>query len=314
MAVGDPGLSTSNGTPIMQLQLNAGQNEQWTWEPAGSAPTVTYYVTNHFSGKALDNSLSTSNGTGIDQWQLGGGANQRWTFVPIADGTYLIVNASSGLVLDDPAYSNSDGAVIDQFQPNNGGNQEWKIAQQSDGYYTIQNAYSLKVLDDQQGSTSNGTPIIQYTWMFQDNQEWALLAAGNGPAVTYYVQNQSDHEVLDSAGGVESDPLTQNGYNGGIYQQWTFVPLADGYDLIVNVANGLVLDDPGGSASNYTTIDQWQVNGGLNQQWYIAPQANGSYAIENAASYLELASVSYQKDVFQFQWENPAELWTLTPV
>ena len=108
---------------------------------AGSAPAVTYYVDNAYSGKVLDDpGFSTANGTVIQQYQLNGGTNQRWVFVPLADGNDLIVNAYSGKVLDDPAFS-----------------------------------------------TSNGTPIIQYQKNNGLNQQWTLLAAGNAPAVTYYV-------------------------------------------------------------------------------------------------------------------------------
>ena len=46
--------------------------------------------------------------------------------------------------------------------------------------------------------------------------------------------------------------------------------LLSGY-YIVNASSGKVLDDPGGSTSNGTLIDQWQLNGGANQQWDFVP-------------------------------------------
>ena len=59
--------------------------------------------------------------------------------------------------------------------------------------------------------------------------------------------------------------------------------LLSGY-YIVNEASGKVLDDPGGSTSNGTVIDQWQLNGGANQQWDLVPLADGNYEIVNESS------------------------------
>ena len=64
--------------------------------------------------------------------------------------------------------------------------------------------------------------------------------------------------------------------NGGANQKWTFVPLADGNDLIVNQASGLVLGDPGYSTSNGTGIIQWQLNAGMNEQWQLDQLGNGT--------------------------------------
>jgi hypothetical protein len=97
--------------------------------------------------------------------------------------------------------------------------------------------------------------------------------------VTYYVANAvtppgySGSAVLD-----DTNSSTSNGtgidlwqFNGGANQEWTFIPLADGNDLIVNVASGLALGDPGYSTSEGTQVIQWQWNGGLNEQWYLSP-------------------------------------------
>ena len=70
------------------------------------------------------------------------------------------------------------------------------------------------------------------------------MAAGNGPALTYYVrepeQRQPGAPRLWLGEAVKGAPRSRRtAINGGIYQQWTFVPLADGNDLIVNVASGL---------------------------------------------------------------------------
>src|SRR5262249_40348367 len=90
------------------------------------------------------------------------GRRTRAEVVGAADGNDQIVNASSGEVLDDPAFSTSNGTLIQQYQLNGGTNQQWKIVALSNGNDEVFNAYSGKVLDDPAFSTSNGTLIQQY--------------------------------------------------------------------------------------------------------------------------------------------------------
>ena len=49
--------------------------------------------------------------------------------------------------------------------------------------------------------------------------------------------------------------------NGGSNQQWMLVPLDDGADVVVNMASGLVLDDPNGSTASGTVAGVSVQNG-----------------------------------------------------
>ena len=183
----DPAGSTSNGTPLGQYPSNGGANQEWSLYGAGDAPAVTYYVFNDYSFKVLDDPAgSTYNGANIIQYQFNGGANQQWTFVPLTNSNYVIVNAASGLVLDDSGLSDvADRTNIDQWQLHNGAlNQQWLIFSQLDGSYAIVNegnGFGNMVLDDPAGSTDSGTQIIDYQWQGginytsgQPNQLWLL--------------------------------------------------------------------------------------------------------------------------------------------
>src|SRR5262249_53348220 len=118
---------------------------------------------------------------------------------------------------------------------------------------------------------------------------WRLLEPG-GPAATYYVFN-TFAGFLDSGGSTsDGTGVVTDAPNSGIYQQWTFVPLIDGHDLIVNAGSGLVLDDPPSFSTNY--VDQWQLNDGANQEWNLDPVQGGDgqvFAIfnENSGGVLE---------------------------
>jgi hypothetical protein len=87
----------------------------------------------------------------------------------------MIVNVSSGKVLDDPGSSTADGTHIQQFTLNGGTNQQWKIIPLAGGNVEIVNAASGKALDVPGFSTSNGTLIQQFTLNGGANQQWKLL-------------------------------------------------------------------------------------------------------------------------------------------
>jgi Ricin-type beta-trefoil lectin domain-like len=198
----DNALSTSNGTFIGQWQPYGGPNQQWL---TVAQPNGTVAIRNAYSNLVLDNGLSTSNGTAIGQWQSYGGANQQWVLlpagdapaqetyfinmssgtvfgdtevwdlVPLADGADLIVQASSGEVLDDPDFRTGPSR-INLYQLNGGLNQQWEGGALSNGIGRIQNAYSNLVLDDPSG---NGE-LVQDIPMGLATQGWQLLAAPAG--------------------------------------------------------------------------------------------------------------------------------------
>jgi hypothetical protein len=272
-----------------------------------------YYVINTFSGKVLDDpGFSTRNGVQMDQWQLNGGANQRWNFVGLSNGNYAIVNAYSGKVLGDPGYSTRNGTGIVQWQWNGGLNEQWQLDNLGNGSYAIVNAYSGLVLGDPGYSKSNGCGLIQWQWNGGLNEQWTLLNSGDGPVVKYYVAtaDSGGAMVLDDPNFSTSNGTTviQSYYNGGANQEWLFIPLSNGNDLIVSASSGLALDDPNFSTSNGTHLDLWQPNGGLNQQWQVDSLGNGNFAIVNAYSGLVLddpnSSTTNGTPMDQWQWNG----------
>jgi hypothetical protein len=76
-----------------------------------------------------DPGFSTADGAHMQQFQLNGGLNQQWRFVPLDDGTFEVMNASSGKILDIPSFSTSKGALVNQFHWTGGLNQRWKFFQ-----------------------------------------------------------------------------------------------------------------------------------------------------------------------------------------
>jgi Ricin-type beta-trefoil lectin domain-like len=149
MWLDDPMASQSNGTHMIQWPLDYGANQQWTLvaaEDPSDAITGQYYFVNASSGQGL-------------------GGTQLWDLVQLADGAVLIVNDSSGEVLDDPDFSTTPGTHIQLYQPNGGLNQQWQLDDlQAGGPGYIYSAYNDLVLDDPTGTGQ----------LVQDNQAGSL--------------------------------------------------------------------------------------------------------------------------------------------
>ena len=117
--------------------------------------------------------------------------------------------------------------------------------------------------------------------------------------MTYFVHNAYSGDVLEDpeSSTANGEVMEQNSLvPGGVNELWLFVPLADGNDLIVNQASGLVLGDPGYSYSNGTPIIQWQLNDGLNEQWQINQLGNGNYQIVNAYSDMAIGDPGFSNN------------------
>jgi hypothetical protein len=230
-----------------------------------------YYIVNASSGKVLDvRDFSKSNGAVIQQFQLNGGTNQQWNLVPLPDGNQKIVNVQSGMVLANYDHSTRNGTPIVQRPWLGFLNERWQIFPQGNGQVEIRNAHSGKVLDNPAGSMGNGTQMIQWQWHGGANQQWTLLAAGDGPSVTYHVWIAANGDLLGD-------------------HQWTFVPMADGTDLIVDPNTGLVVVDPG--VQNDGFINESAPNGGPDREWKIIDLANGYEVIFKPSSNQVLADI-----------------------
>lgn len=74
-------------------------------------------------------------------------------------------------------------------------------------------------------------------------------------------------------------------YGGGNDQKWTVTANGNGYYRIINVNSGLALDNPSGSTTQGTVLQQWSwSSGNYNQEWAINNLGNGSYSVINRAS------------------------------
>ncbi|KOV69623.1 Tat pathway signal protein [Streptomyces sp. NRRL WC-3618] len=141
-----------------------------------TADLGTYKVINRKSGKALDvANASTADGATLIQWPYGGGTNQQWSLLPNIDGSFRLVNAKSGKLLQSP--DGTQGATLTQLSDNGGDNQWWKLVPSAtSGYYRLVNVRTGWCADVANASTADGANVIQWPSTGGSNQDWQVLA------------------------------------------------------------------------------------------------------------------------------------------
>lgn len=140
-------------------------------------------------------------------------------------GTYEIVNANSGMLLDDPASSTSDGAFMDQWTGNGGANQHWTVASLGGGLYEIANSDSGLALEVYGQSTSVGAGVDQWQYWGGSNQQWHLGELANG---AYEITNANSSLSLEVAKQSLADggSIDQASWWAGANQQWFLLPMS----------------------------------------------------------------------------------------
>ena len=111
--------------------------------------------------------------------------------------------------------------------------------------------------------------------------------------------------------------------DGDLDQQWRLQDAGSGYYNLINVKSGLALDDPSGSTSNGTQLQQYAITGtgNSNQQWQIVSVGSGFYKILNRTSGLgvDLSGGSLADSAVVQQYSvtgngNYGQNWQLVPV
>ncbi|MGW0884575.1 RICIN domain-containing protein [Streptomyces sp. NPDC002671] len=139
-------------------------------------------------------------------------------------GTYKIVNANSGQLLDASGGGTTDGTPIIQWPDNGGANQQWTLARNADGYYSVTGVGSLKALDIPSATTWPGTQLDLRSANGGTSQQWVIAPANDG---TYTIESRSDGYMLDVRGASTASGASVDQYvtNGGTNQQWRLVKI-----------------------------------------------------------------------------------------
>lgn len=224
----EPNGSHTIDLEIHQFPFNGGNNQLWRCNTAASG---TFKVVNVNSGLALD-VPNTSDYAPLIQDKDGQGAYQQWQLLPVAATTlgcptsgvsFKIMNAGSGLALDEP--NTSSYAPLLQDKSGTGAYQQWQFVAVGKGNFKIINVSDNMALDVPGGSLDSNSSIQQMPYDGGLEQQWQCVPAGKG---NYKIVNANSDQVMDGPGGPGGSPtnsleIRQSVYSGGSSQQWTFV-------------------------------------------------------------------------------------------
>jgi Ricin-type beta-trefoil lectin domain/Gametolysin peptidase M11 len=135
---------------------------------------------------------------------------------------------------------------------------------------TVQSVASGKCLDLPHGSASDGILVIQYDCHGGLNQQWNIESAGEAG---YRLVSRMSGKCIGADPNIASPGghIVQSPCDGSTGQLWALEGDRSGYTLM-NKANHLCLDVPGGSLADGAKPIAWTCNGGLNQAWrYLSP-------------------------------------------
>jgi endoglucanase len=139
-------------------------------------------------------------------------------------GSYEIINAGSGMVLEVPASSTADGTDLDQWIGNSGANQHWNLASQGGGAYQILNANSGLAMEVYNQSTSSAAAVDQWFWWGGASQQWKCFSVPGG---LYEIINSNSGLALEVSGASTADggSVDQSAWTGSRYQSWFVLPV-----------------------------------------------------------------------------------------
>jgi endoglucanase len=105
----------------------------------------------------------------------------------------------------------------------------------------------------------------------QKNSEWTFTPTGNGYYQLINVNSGLD-VVVQSASTASGALIIQWSFGSSGDDQWKPSQNSDGSFTLYNLKSGLVLDNPGGSTSSDTQMDQEAASGGTNRSWEFITQ------------------------------------------
>jgi glucose/arabinose dehydrogenase len=138
-------------------------------------PAKCYQMVARHSGKTLEVAgAATTNGAKIQQNAYTAGAKaQLWKMKDNGDGTYRIVNANSGKIMD-ASTSTASGVNTVQWDWASFDNQKWSFAKNTEGYYNIKVKHTGQALTVLNAQTTNAAPCVQVALTNATNQQFTV--------------------------------------------------------------------------------------------------------------------------------------------
>ncbi|WP_145909087.1 RICIN domain-containing protein [Kitasatospora viridis] len=274
--------------------------------PSYTPPSGTHTLVT--GGLALDVPGSSSNdGTQLDTATVNGGTSQNWQFDQQPDGSYHLVNGSSGRCAEVNGGSLNAGAVVDQWKcDSTSTNEFWTLTSLSNGSYVVSSVRSGLVLTA--ASSADGATLTQQVNTNSPQQQWTIgstlpLLSGTHSLVTGGQALLNDGQPITRS---VNDPLPPD---SGAVESWQFVRTAAYTYKIVSVPTDscVILD------STHEIVEQGDC-AGPGSAWAITTLSNGSFTIASEPTGQLLTSNGEGALVtLQPNSNSPQQQWTIGP-
>jgi len=174
------GAGITEGTNIQMYAYNGTKAQKWIFRPMEASFDGEYTIVS-----ALDNNMvidiaggviGANNGTNIQLYEVNGTSAQKMQLKKNEDGTYTVINQTTGKVLDVAGGQTINGSNIQLYSSNSSCAQKWKIVENEDKTYSFYSQCAQDMVLDVSGANTNNGANIQ---LYADNkslaQKWKLI-------------------------------------------------------------------------------------------------------------------------------------------
>ena len=269
---------TSNGTAAQRFTFEEVSkiNALLTSEPSDLGTDFLAAVTGAASGKNLDSAAALTDPAST--------AAQLWRFVRHSDGSYELVNQSTGQVLDAYGGSVAPGTKVQTYPANGTDAQHWYLYGTVDGYVFLPRNSTATVLD-----AHSGLQLAEYD---QTKTQLFNISYAMGDYMST-VGSTSIGTDFYAAVGVGSLNLavsdTEVLLDGASGQLWKFELQPDGAYRITHKQTGLLLT--AAADEDFAGVQIRTGDGSAAQQWYLY-EKEGKYLLRSGASRARVLNAS----------------------
>ncbi len=244
-------LYTANNCANQNFMFDYGDDGYYTIQSVSSGK---YVCVQDFNNSAGANVCQTSDGSGL---------NAKWVLKKLSDGSYEVISALTGCVLDVDHSKTTDGTNVGVWYSYGGAAQHFYVGGTQaikDGYYSINSSVADDtVLDIADSSVEPGGNLQLSSYNGAGNQRFVMKYQGRG---YYTIECVSSGLYLTVAGnGSNGSNVDQESFTGGENQQWMLFKQSDGTYSVRSHLSGMALDVANGSSADGTNIRVWEPNG-----------------------------------------------------
>ena len=275
LALDVSGGSAANGTNVQMYLPNGTAAQRFVLRAASPASAGVYTVGSLLgSGQVVDiPAASRSAGAQAQTYSSNGTLAQRLVFERVAEGTFAIRPACSGLYLAD-----SSGRVVQQRGA--GAAAQWRASFDGAGV-ALTNVATGRRLAVSGGKAANGSKLVTAAAASTNAQRFSLTAVNLLPNGYFELRSAaSTGRTLDVSGGSSANGANVQVYavNSTAAQAWYVQYVSGGYYKLLNDGSGKALEASG------SNVRQNAYGGAAAQLWRPELQADGTFAFSNKAT------------------------------